>query len=162
MHTISFNLSDKAYNYLQRLAEAKEKSADEFILDKFKHYEIYKNDSAEQAKHIDIAKSVLVEKKARAVYDTHPLLAYVLEYFPGTKTARKVVQWRTCPVQPGTRTMREHLGEYFVSVITYKKRSIGPFREVSTSKMYYRKSLKSLKRKVNALMGYAHYKVKEK
>lgn len=162
MKTISFELSDEAYNYLQRLAEAKEKSADEYILEHFKHFEIYKEDQAEQEKHIDTAKSTLVERKARAIYNKHPLQSYILEYFSDGKTVKKVVQWRTCPIQPSSRRDKEHVGEYFVSINTYKKRDLGPFRQIQTAKTFHRKKLKSLKRKINTIMGYEHYKVKQK
>lgn len=55
---------------------------------------------------------------------------------------------------------KAHAGEYWVAVVTYKKRSLGPFREGKSEKVFYRRKLKTLKRKVNQIMGYDHYKVK--
>ena len=163
MKTISFTLSDEAYNFLKKVVEAKEKTVDEYVSSRFQSYERYKNNRKIQDEQIKNAKRSTIERKVREVYEKYPLQSYILEYFPNSKNVRKAINWRTCPMQPDTRMEKEHIGEYWYSINKYQKNpGIAMFRVIDTSKMHYFKTLKSLKKAINRVFGYDHYKVKSK
>jgi hypothetical protein len=163
MKTLSFTLSDGAYAFLEKIAEAKEKTVDEYVLSRFQTYERHKDNQKMQEEQIKNAERSTIDRKAREVYNKHTLQSYILEYFPNSKEIKKTIDWRTCPIQPDTRREKEHIGEYWYSINKYKKDSdISFIRTIDASQMHYFKTLKSLKKAINRVFGHDHYKIKTK
>jgi len=161
MKSITVTLSDKAYDFLEQEATAKEQTLQDIINKKFSFYEENKDNQEKIDHHLNTIRQSVISHKADEVYKKHPLQEYILEYYPNSKQPKKTVCWRTCPIQPDTITYKDHIGEYWVEVRQYEKHSILGLRHIKSSKTYHRKTLKSLKRKVNDIMGYNHYKVKQ-
>lgn len=157
--TITLSFSDKAYAFLEQEAAIKETTVQDLINNRFSYYEQHKDDQEFIDKHLSAAHRSHINKKSRAVRKTHPFQEYILEYHPNSKQIKKTACWRTCPIQPDTVSHKDHIGDYWVEIRTYEKHSFLGIHQIKTTKPYYRKSLKSLKRKINDIMGYQHYKV---
>lgn len=172
MPDITIHLSTPAYWAFKQTAEIHGRTVEEEAKRKFSWYEENKDNEEKINNHLQHEKNRMIEKQSRAVRKNHPLQEYILEYFPETKKPKKTIAWRTCPIQPdanihGHPTIDgygNHVGEYWYAIRHFKKNSVleGFCREINTSKTYYFKSLKTLKRNINKVFGYDHYKVKSR
>ena len=162
MKTITLRFSDGAYDFLEQEAKVKNMSVQELVESFFIFYEHNYTNPDTVEKHIKNAKKVYIDKISNEAYKKHPLQHYILEYYnKSRKEIKKSVSWRTCPVQENSIAHKDHIGEYAVTITTYKNTLYGGFiREIKSQHHYYVKTLKALKRKVNTIMGYDHYKVK--
>ncbi len=159
MKTITIEMSERAYIEYKKIADLENitpseklaKSVNWYEKNKFKPQMLEYNYKCE-IKRID-------DKKARKVHKTHPLQSYILDFYPNTKSPKRTISWRTCPIQPSTKMEKDHVGEYWYSIDNYAKENIAMFRHIKSSKMYYFKTLKALKRNINKRLGYDHYKV---
>ena len=166
--TLSFEISNEAYAIIEKTAQIKEQSVQEYIERNFSWAELIKHNQKEIDKHLKFTLEKHQRIKNTKIYNSHPLQEYILEYFLGTKNVKKTIDWRTCPVLEDAEKHREydpdsfcnHVGEYWYQIRKFKKGSLGMFREIDTTKTYYFKSLKALKRNINKVFGYNHYKVK--
>lgn len=168
MPDITIHLSTPAYWVFKQTAEIHGRTVEEEAKRKFFWYEENKDNDEKINNHLQHEKNRMIEKQSQSVRKNHPLQEYILEYFPNSKKIKKTIAWRTCPIQPDAKIdpspddHSEHIGEYWYSIKTFKKHSVleGFCREINISNTYYFKSLKTLKRNINKVMGYDHYKVK--
>jgi hypothetical protein len=166
MKTVTIEFSDEAFDLLHKVAIIKDKDIHDLIKDKFDWYEKYWNDPEKVKKHLEYVEKSELEKEETKILKTHPLQQYILKkYKNGNK---RILAWRTCPIHeakkfdsnPDIDGFNNHIGEYWYQIRTVHSPKGLPWNVVDKSITRYKKSLKALKRAINAELGWKHYNVK--
>ncbi len=156
---INITVSDKAYNRLKEIAELKEISIEE---ESFKYTMKWLNNASNEQfqKKLESVKRYANKKKEEKWFNKYPLQSYILQKYKNG--VEKLLEWRTGRIPEYSIHPYYYDKKGLFSCKIYKIKPSGFFNTVINDSeiIYTFKTLKELKRKVNSLFGYKHYKVK--
>lgn len=156
---IVIELSDKAYNRLKEIADINEISVEE---ESFGYNEKWLNNATNEQfqKKLKSVKKYTMKKKEEKWFSKYPMQSYILQKYKNG--VEKILEWRTgrIPEYSIHPYFYDKRGMFYCKI--HKEKPSGIFTtQIKDSEKYYTfKTLKALKRKVNSLFGYEHYKVK--
>lgn len=152
---LKIEVSDGAYRVIERFAQAWEQNVDEFVLDKFKTYEIIKDKPEVIEKYVNNYKRKVQEKRLKEWYSKHKIKRYRLKTFKDG--SELVLSWYSARLPDSiiasvSKDKRDHIGEYWSKIERVKVkqliRGVG-INSVLKSEDRYFKTMKALKNFVN-------------
>jgi len=156
---IIITVSDKAYKRLKEIAETKEVSIEE---ESFKYTMKWLNNASNEQfqEKLKSVKQYAIKKKEEKWFSKYPLQSYILQKYKNG--VEKILQWRTGRIPEFSihPYYYDKWGLFYCKIHLQKPSGIFTSIMKDSEKYYTFKTLKALKRKVNSLFGYEHYKVK--
>ena len=171
MANITIEISDKALEIMQKIAEIRKQSLQDYCKGYFKFYEHCAQATPEKLAEY-FAKEVKNQKikEAKEYYAQYKWHRYILKRFDNGKVIE--IGWFACPIviNPDCYEpeIKEHIGEYYLEIENGQRKSLGGFNMTNVLSRDYEfyPTLKRLKKGVNRWFNkYEHsdyYKQRDK